>query len=104
VPFALRVKMSSVESESPLDKLIAIEWDIIHDLERQLHSDVSHADMVRISNSLAYHVNTLNKLLVRRGEEPAVDKEPLVSVIAKFPKKFSRAIVGRMRKWRKSRL
>ena len=94
--------MSSEESESPLDKLIAIEWDIIHDLERQLHSDVSHADMVRISNFLAYHVNTLNKLLARRGEEPAVDKEPLVSVIAKFPRKFRKAIIGQMKKWRKN--
>ena len=94
--------MSNEESESPLDKLIAIEWDIIHDLERQLHSDVSHVDMVRISNSLAYHVNTLNKLLVRRGEEPVLDKEPLVSVIAKFPKRFRKAIIGRMRKWRRN--
>jgi len=94
--------MSDEESESPLDKLIAIEWDIIHDLERQLHSDVSHTDMVRISNSLAYHVNTLNKLLARRGEEPAVDKEPLVSVIAKFPRKFRKLIIGRMRKWRRN--
>ena len=100
--FALCVKMSDGESESPLDKLIAIEWDIIRDLERQLHLDVSHVDMVRISNSLAYHVNTLNKLLVRRGEEPDVDKEPLVSVIAKFPKRFRKAIVRRMKKWRKT--
>jgi len=68
--------MFNGESESPLDKLIAIEWDIIHDLERQLHSDVSHADMVRISNSLAYHGNTLNNLLARMGEEPTVGNEP----------------------------
>jgi len=96
--------MSKAEFESPLDKLIAIEWDIIHDLERQLHSDVSHADMVRISNSLAYHANTLNKLLARRGEEPTVDNEPLASVIAKFPRRVRKAVVGLVRKWRRSRL
>jgi hypothetical protein len=95
--------MSEGESERAVDRLIAIEWDAIHDLERQLEGDLSHEDRVRISNSLAYHVNTLSKLLAGRDEVPAVDEEPLVSVIARFPRRLSRAVKRRLRRWRRSR-
>ena len=95
--------MSVGESERAIDKLIAIEWDIINDLGRQLDLAVSHADRVKISNSLAYHVNTLNKLLARRDEMPSVDEEPLVQVITRFPRRFKRVFIGWVRKWRRSR-
>lgn len=96
------VAMSEGGSERGIDRLIAIEWDIIRGLVRELDGELSSADRVRIANSLAYHVNTLNKLLVRRDELPVLDEEPLLDVISRFPRRFKRALVGRVRRWRRS--
>ena len=87
-----------VSEEGPLDKLIAIEWDVIYDLQRQLDSDLSHAERVKLSNSLAYHVNTLNRLLAKKGGE-GVDEESLAEVIVGVHRRISRAVVGRIRRW-----
>lgn len=66
----------------PLDKLIAIEWDIIHGLLKLLATGRSSKDKVRCANALAHHVNCLNKLLIQRGESP-LDDENLAAMILK---------------------
>ncbi len=59
--------------ESPLDKLISTEWDIINDLKKILKKpDLSVTDRVKASNSVAYHASVLNKILDQKGEEPNV--------------------------------
>jgi len=91
--------MPETSQADPLDVLIKIEWDIIHDLRRQLvQQDLSISDRIKISNSLVYHVNALNRLLVQKGEKPA-DEETLGQLIAKLPKKFRDAVVRRIKKW-----
>jgi len=93
--------MPEISQADPLDALIRIEWDIIHDLRSQLaQQDLSISDRIKISNSLVYHVNALNRLLAQRGEKPA-DEETLGQLIAKLPKKFKDAIVGRIKRWNK---
>jgi hypothetical protein len=52
-----------------LDKLIAMEWDIIKDLKKMLSdSELSMAEKIRAANALAYHASVLNKLLAQKGE------------------------------------
>ena len=93
------MRMPETSQADPLDVLIKIEWDIIHDLRRQLvQQDLSISDRIKISNSLVYHVNALNRLLVQKGEKPA-DEETLGQLIAKLPKKFRDAVVRRIKKW-----
>jgi len=93
--------LSGKESADSLEMLIAIEWDIIRELQGKLDSECSASEMAKISNALAYHVNTLNKLLARR-EEP-MDEEPLERVIVSFPRRFSRVVAGRIRRWIRGR-
>ena len=95
------MRVPEICQADPLDALIRIEWDIIHDLRSQLaQQDLSISDRIKISNSLVYHVNALNRLLVQKGEKPA-DEETLGQLVAKLPKKFRDAIMRRMKKWNK---
>lgn len=91
------------KGEDALDELIAIERDVIHDLRRQLlDPDLSREEMVRLSNSLAYHVNVLNKLLMRKGEKPLYG-ESLGSLIVKLPMRISQDFMEQVRLWRRMR-
>jgi len=93
--------MPEISQADPLDALIKIEWDIIHDLRSQLaQQDLSISDRIKVSNSLVYHVNALNRLLAKKGEKPA-NEETLGQIIAKLPKKFKDEIVRRIKKWNK---
>jgi len=54
-----------------LDKLIAIEWDILKDLRKMLRNrELSTGEKTRVANALAYHASVLNKLLAQKGEDP----------------------------------
>jgi len=90
--------------KGPLDRLIAMDWDVVFDLQRASNApNLSTEEMVKVANSLAYHANTLSKLLVQKGEKP-IDQETLGSLIDKLPKKFRSKIVGRIKKWKTGKL
>jgi len=87
----------------PLDKLIAIEWDIIHGLLKLLATGRSSRDKVRCANALAHHVNCLNKLLIQRGESP-LDDENLGAILTKIPKKWRSIVLRDYEQWRRKSL
>ena len=90
--------------ERPLEKLIQIEWDIINDLKRMLvDPSLSTHDKVRVSNSVAYHVACLNKLLERKGENPLGD-EDLGSLLTKVPKKWRSMVLRDFKIWKRKSL
>lgn len=93
----------NVTKLDPLDKLIQIEWDMIEELKTLLVKSKFTRDKVRISNSLAYHVNCLNKLLAQKGESPLED-ENLGSLLTKIPKKWQFLVLRDIKRWRRKSL
>jgi len=58
------------DQETPHDKLINIEWDLINELKQILKQpNISVADKIKAANSIAYHTSVLNKLLSKATEE-----------------------------------
>jgi hypothetical protein len=65
----VRIQTSESKKTANLDKLIAIEWDILRDLKKMLHNpELSTGEKTRVANALAYHASVLNKLLSQKGE------------------------------------
>jgi hypothetical protein len=61
-----------------LDKLIAMEWDIMRDLKKKLRNpNLSTNEQIRAANALAYHASVLNKLTSQKGEEPRFNESTL---------------------------
>jgi len=83
-----------------LDKLIAVEWDMINELKELLREARYTRDKIRISNSLAYHVNCLNRLLIQKGETP-LNEETLGTLITRLPKKAQRRVLREFRIWKR---
>lgn len=86
---------------NPLDKLIAIEWDIIEEIRRQLNQpDISITEKAKLLNSLAFHTNALNRMLTRKEQQSAEgDEITLAELIAKLPKKYHSRLVRQIKKW-----
>jgi len=83
-----------------LNKLVAIEWDMINELRELLRKARYTRDKIRISNSLAYHVNCLNKLLIQKGETP-LNEETLGTLITRLPKKAQRRVLREFKIWKR---
>jgi hypothetical protein len=61
-----------------LDRLIAMEWDILRDLRKMLHDpEISTGEKTRVANALAYHASVLNKLLGQKGEDSRFNEATL---------------------------
>lgn len=87
-----------------LDKLIAIEWDIIKDLKKMLQDPkLSVAEKVHISNSIAYHAACLNKLLIQKGLSPT-DDATLGDFIRNIAPRYARRIRVAYREWKRKLL
>jgi hypothetical protein len=66
----VRAHTSKTTKKPNLDKLIAMEWDILRDLKKKLSDpELSTGEQVRVANALAYHASVLNKLLGQKGED-----------------------------------
>lgn len=86
---------------NPLDKLIAIEWDIIEEVRRHLdQSDISVTEKAKLLNSLAFHTNALTRLLTRKEQQTTEEDEiTLAELIAKLPKKYRYRLMRQIKKW-----
>jgi len=81
--------------------LIAIEWDIVEEIRRQLNQpNMRILDKAKLLNSLAYHTNALNRLLVRKEHQELEDDETAIAeLIAKLPKKHRHRLMRQLKKW-----
>jgi len=87
--------MSAHTSEKPanLEKLIAIEWEILDDLKKLLvDPELSMAEKIRACNALAYHVSVLNKLLAQKGEGSEFDDATLGDFIRGVEARIARRV------------
>lgn len=83
--------MNEAEAKANLDKLIAMEWDIIKDLQAMLQNpNCSTAEKIRAANALAYHASVLNKLLSQKGEGSQFNEQTLGDFIRNVQPRIAR--------------
>jgi hypothetical protein len=97
----LRTKTSETKKNpAALDKLIAIEWDILRDLRKTLRNpELSVSEKTRVANALAYHASVLNKLLNQKGEDPTFNEATLGDFIKDVDAKASRLVRRDFKVW-----
>ena len=71
------------KEEATIDKLIAIEWDLLNDLKKMLNNQVAPNEKIRLANAVAYHAIVLNKLLAQKGQELQFNEDTLGDFIGK---------------------
>lgn len=97
-------KLKGQGERGSLDKLIAIEWDIIKDLKKMLKNpELSVAEKVHISNSIAYHAACLNKFLAQKGLSPT-DDMTLGDFIREIAPRYARRIRVAYGEWKRKLL
>jgi hypothetical protein len=89
--------------EVNVDKLIAIEWDMMTDLRLMLNDPKLEArEKIRVANALAYHATVLNKLLAKKGESFEFDEETLGDYVMHYADGRMRRCVRReFRGWQR---
>ena len=61
-----------------IDKLIQFEWRIINILQKKLEDpDLTTVEWTKASNSLALHMNSLSRMLNKKGETSQYTEESL---------------------------
>ena len=61
-----------------LEDLIKREWEIIEELQKMLKdTELSVTEKTRVASVFAFHVNTLKRLLDRRGEDNLFEEQNL---------------------------
>lgn len=93
--------MSSKE-EVNVDKLIAIEWDMLNDLRKMLSdSELSKGEKIRLANAVAYHASVLNELLSQKGEDSRFNESTLGDFIRGVDPGARRLIRRDFRVWKR---
>jgi hypothetical protein len=83
-----------------LDRLIAIEWNILDDLRKMLgNPELSTGEKTRLANALAYHASVLNKLLSQEGEASQFDDATLGDFIKDVDARTFRLVRRDFRLW-----
>jgi hypothetical protein len=96
-------KKENEENEPTVDKLIAIEWDLLNDLKKMLSNATAQGEKIRLSNAVAYHAIVLNKLLAQKGQEQAFNEDTLGDFVGRHNAegRMRRAIRRDFRNWKK---
>jgi hypothetical protein len=89
------------QEETNLDKLIAVEWDIMHELLKMFSTDLSPGEKTRVANALAYHAIVLNKLLSQKGENSQFDDATLGDFIRGVDHRMRTRIKRDYRVWQR---
>ena len=83
-----------------LDRLIAIEWNILRDLRKMLSNpELSIGEKTRVANALAYHASVLNKLLGQKGEDSKFNEATLGDFIKDVDSKMRRLVRRDFKVW-----
>lgn len=91
---------ASKQKLANLDRLIAIEWDILNDLKKMLiNPELSVAERIRAANALAYHASVLNKLLAQKGESPQFNDTTLGDFVRGVEPRIARRVKVDFRRW-----
>jgi hypothetical protein len=83
-----------------LDRLIAMEWDILRDLRNMLRSpELSISERTRVANALAYHASVLNKLLGQKGMDSQFNDATLGDFIRNVDARMLRLVRRDFKVW-----
>ena len=83
-----------------LDKLIAIEWEILRDLRKTLRNpELSTGEKTRVANALAYHASVLNKLLSQKGQDSQFNDATLGDFIKDVDSRMRRLVRRDFKVW-----
>ncbi len=100
-----------METQNPKEKpefpsheaLIQSEWNTIKQLEKMLADpELTIKEKTSVANVLAFHANTLNKLLAQRGEKEQFDEQNLGDFIQRIEPRIFRRYRRDFRVWKRA--
>jgi hypothetical protein len=92
------------QTEIPtLEELIKIEWEIIIELQKMLQDpELTVFEKTRVANVFAFHANTLNRMLSRKGEENQFEDQNLGDYLRGVEPRITRRVRRDFRGWRRT--
>ena len=85
------------------EALITSEWATIKQLEKMLHDpEIPVKERTGVANVLAFHVNTLNKLLAQTGQQEQFDEQNLGDYIKGVEPRIARCFRRDYRVWKRA--
>jgi len=84
-------------------ELILIEREIVNKLQRMLNNpDLTFVERLRAANVLAFHMNTLNRMLIQNGEKEAFKEETLGDYVKGLEPRIFRRFRRDFRVWKRT--
>ena len=92
------------QTESPShEALIQSEWTTIKQLEKMLvDPELTVKEKTGVANVLAFHANTLNRLLAQRGEKDGVDEQNLGDYVRQVEPRIARRFRRDFKVWKRA--
>ena len=83
--------------------LIKREWEIINELQRMLKDpDLTVAEKTRVATVFAFHANTLNNLLTKKGEKDPFDDQNLGDYVRGVEPRVARRVRRDFMIWKRT--
>jgi aspartate-semialdehyde dehydrogenase len=92
------------QSESPSrEGLIEREWDVINELQKMLKDpDLTVNERLHAANVLAFHMNSLNRMLTRKGNKEEFEDQNLGDYIRGVEPRIARTFRRDFRVWKRT--
>jgi hypothetical protein len=85
------------------EELIDMEWETINELRKMLKDpDLTVVEKTHAANVLAYHTNTLNKMLSQKGEKDQFNDQNLGDYLLGVEPRIVRRFRRDFRTWKKT--
>lgn len=85
------------------EALLQTEWATIKQLEKMLlDPELTIKEKTNVANVLAFHANTLNKLLMQRGEKDEFDEQNLGDYVRCVEPRIARNFRRDFRVWKRT--
>ncbi len=85
------------------EELILVEQEIINDLQKMLKNpDLTFIERLRAANVLAFHMNTLNRMLTQKGEKEAFEEETLGDYVRGVEPRIANRFRRDFRVWKRT--
>jgi hypothetical protein len=86
-----------------MKELIKMECGIINELKKMLQDpELTVSEKTKIANVFAFHANTLNRLMSRKGEENQIEDQNLGDYLRGVEPRIYRQVRRDFRQWRRT--
>ena len=91
------------QTKSPtLEELIKIEWEMIVDLKKMLKdTELTVTEKTKVTSVYAYHINTLSRLLAKKGENNLFEEQNLGDFVRGVEPRIARRVRRDFRSWQR---